>query len=225
MDNQSKKDSINALAVVVEGKILDGQQQDATSFFDKRELDLLDQAKKNGVMPIAPSRASQMFEIFYEGYGCAEIARLNPPFREGDILFIREKYRWDETKATNYFKLQNQVIDRVAKIKLELIDLIGLQVAVFNKEHKIQALKYLQSGKDEDKPESMISGPTSLKGMIEALQKLTGEDRVMTQKIKSESTVKIESNQPVTLVNPELQSKMLKKLALSEGGNGNSNES
>lgn len=189
---------------------------DGTDYFSEKEKKLLAEVEEEGARPVSPTLAMQLFELFLEGYSCAAIAKINSPFREGDILFLRKKFKWDEEKDAYAYKLQVQMRDKLIKTKLESLEFLTNSLAVIHKMSKEKQLRYLQTGKEEDIPETWITGPAAYKSMLEAVQKLTGEDRVTTQNIKSESKVTVESNQPITLIGNELQSKMLKKLALSE---------
>lgn len=184
--------------------------------FTVREKEVLAKTEKDGIIPIASTRAAQMFELFLEGYTCAAIAKINPPFREGDLLYLRKRYEWDRNRDEFTFNLQVQMGSKLAKAKLESLEFITNQMAVVHKEFREKSLKYLQTGKEEDKPEHWITSPSAYKGLLEAMQKITGEDRVTSQNIRSEAKVTLESSQPITIITPELQTKMLKKLALTE---------
>lgn len=186
---------------------------DGTSLFSQREKDILAETEKRGVKPISPTLAAQFFELFLEGYSCQQIAKQNPHFSEGDILFLRKKRNWDSDRDHYAYNLQVQIREKLIKQRLESLEFLTNMLSVTHKEHKEKVLRYLQTGKEEDRPENWITGPSAYKGILEAIQKLTGEDRVTTQNIKSESKVTVESNVPVTVISPELQTKMLKKLS------------
>lgn len=189
---------------------------DGLELFSEKEKALLAEVEKDGIRPVAPSLAMQLFELFLEGYSCAIIAKQNSPFREGDILFLRKKFKWDENRDKYAYDLQVQIREKLIKQKLESLEFLTNMLTVTHKEHKDKMLKYIQTGKEDDRPDTWVTGPSAYKGVLEAIQKLTGEDRVTTQNIKSESKVTVESNQPITVIGEQLQSKMLKKLALSE---------
>lgn len=186
-----------------------------TSLFSEREKKVLLIAEDQGLRPISPTLAMQFFQLFLEGYSCSEIAKVNLPFREGDILFLRKKFKWDEERDAYAYNLQVQMRDKLIKTKLEALEYISNSLAVVHKIHKEKQMRYLQTGRPEDEPETWITGPTAYKSMLEAIQKITGEDRTTTQNVKSESKITVESNQPITLISEELQSKMLKKLSSS----------
>ena len=183
--------------------------------FTPRERDVLAKNELDGVKPVSATRASQMYELFLEGYTCAAIAKINPPFSEGDILYLRKRYEWDRNRDEFTYNLHVQMGEKLKKAKLESLEFITNQMAVVHKEFREKSLKYLQTGKEEDKPDHWITSPAAYKGLLEAMQKITGEDRITSQNIKSETKVTVDANQPITIISPELQTKMLKKLALS----------
>lgn len=189
---------------------------DELAIFTVKERKALEEIEASGSRPISQTLALQFFELFLEGYTCYDIAKQNPPFKEGEILFLRRKYKWDEAKDDYAYKLQVQIRDKLIKQKLESLEFLTNMMAVTHKDQKEKTLRYLQTGKEEDRPETWITGPTAYKSVLETIQKITGEDRISTQNIKSESKVTVESNQPITVLSPELQSKMLKKLAMAE---------
>ena len=121
------------------------------SLFTERERGVLEKAEKEGIRPISPTLAAQMFELYLEGYSCEQIAKVNAPIREGEILFLRKKYQWDENKDNYCFNLQSQMRDKLMKQKLESLEFLTNMLAVTHKEHKEKSLRYLQTGKEEDK--------------------------------------------------------------------------
>lgn len=182
----------------------------------KDESSLLLKGEEEGTRPIAPSLSSQLLNLFLEGYSCAEIAKNNKPFSEMDILVCRKKYKWDDEKDKYAFDLAKQVREKLIKQKLESLEFLTNVLSVTHKKHKDQMIKYLQTGKEEDMPENWASSPTTYKSILETIQKITGEDRVSTQKITSEATVKVEGNVTSTAaLHPELQAKLLRRLSES----------
>lgn len=57
------------------------------STLTERERGALAKAEEEGVRPISPTLAALMFELYLEGYSCEQIAKVNAPFKEGEILF------------------------------------------------------------------------------------------------------------------------------------------
>jgi hypothetical protein len=54
----------------------------AESFLNPKELDVWQKAEEKGHLPISPSLSADMFNLFLEGYSCAEIAKRNHPLKE-----------------------------------------------------------------------------------------------------------------------------------------------
>lgn len=180
--------------------------------FSQRELKLLEEVKENGARPISVTLSAEMYHLFLEGYSCAEIAKLNPPLTESDLLYCRMRYKWDDQKDLYALELQRRVKEQFMKTKLESLQFLSNTLAASHKYHNQKLLKYLQSGKDEDKPENLINGTTSYKAIIETIAKLTGEDRI--QKIESKSSVDVNIKSDETkAISKELHSQILAELA------------
>lgn len=179
--------------------------------FTPKEMELLRDADENGAQSIAPSLAVQFFQLFLEGYTCAQIAAQNKSFKEKDILYCRRKYKWDEEKDIYVVSLNQQIRDKLMKQRLESIEFLTNMVAVTHKEHREATLKYLQTGKEEDKPDTWINGAKDYKSIIEIIEKVTGEDKVSKVESKNETTINVVSNG--SAVDPALQSKLLERFA------------
>jgi hypothetical protein len=179
--------------------------------FSQRELKLLEEVKESGARPISATLAAEMYHLFLEGYSCGEIAKQNLPLTEGDVLYCRSRFKWDDEKDLYAFELQRRVKEKLMKTKLESLEFLSNTLAASHKYHNQKLLKYLQSGKDEDKPENLISGTTSYKAIIETIAKLTGEDRI--QKIESKSSVDVNiKNDDAKAISKELHSQILAEL-------------
>lgn len=184
----------------------------------EKELAELQRVTKDGVKPISPTLGAQMLALFLEGYSCNEIAKQNKPFSEGDILYCRKKFNWDEEKERYAFDLNRQIREKLQKTKLESIEFLTNSLAIVHKAAKEKQLKYLQTGKEEDLPKGWELSPSGYKSIFETIQKVTGEDRTSKQEIRSESTVRVEGSlQSSAIITPELQSRMLKRLAAMAG--------
>lgn len=184
--------------------------------FTEKELITLKETKEAGLKVISPVLASQFYELFLEGYNCAAIAKNNPPFKEGDVLYLREKHKWDESKELYATNLHIQIRDKLIKQKLESVEFLTNAIAVAHKSLNAKMLKYLQTGQEEDMPsEVWVTGPASYKSILETLQKITGEDRITTQNIKNETTVVVKSEQKQVMDETKKKT-MLRKLSGEE---------
>lgn len=182
------------------------------SLFSERELELIKHTRETGMKAIAPSLSSQMFQLFLEGYSCAEIAKMNPPFGEGDILICREKFNWDKEKDLYIMELQNRVKDKLLKTKLESLDFLTNTLSASHKYYNQKMLKYIQTGKEDDKPENLIAGPKAYKDIVESITKLTGEDRITTQNINKSVVVETKKSDSAIDITPQDRKEKLKKL-------------
>lgn len=186
----------------------------ALESWSKREIECLEKTKEIGPKPISPTLASQMFNLFLEGYTCADIAKLNKGFTEGDILYCRLKYGWDEQKDDYARQLTYQVQQKLMKQKLESVEFLTNMLSVIHKEHKESIMKFLQTGDTEQLPK--IGSLKQYKDILDALAKVTGEDSVkkvkLEGKVEHEGSVKTDGPASIT-ISPELQTKLLQALA------------
>ncbi len=183
-----------------------------------KELDTLKAIEESGAKPISTTLATQMFQLFLEGYTCAEIAKQNKGFTEGDILYCRKKYKWDNERDEYVIQLNNQIKQKIMKQKLESAEFLTNMLSVIHKEHRDVMLKYLQTGNPDDLPK--IGSLRTYKEVVEILSKITGEDSTkrikLDAKIQQDTNVKVENPGGLQL-SPELQTKLLKALSdLSE---------
>jgi predicted transglutaminase-like cysteine proteinase len=111
-------------------------------------------------------------------------------------------------------ELASRTRERLLKHKLEAIEFITNQLSVVHKSENEKMMRYMQTGKEEDKPETFITGSTSYKTLIEILQKITGEERVTKQEIKTQSSVNVnvQSTENVKITD-NMQSQILAALA------------
>ena len=133
MEEESQEQEENSPAIV--------------SGFSFRELEVFKEVEIVGFKPISPTLSAQLFELFLEGYSCAEIARKNPSFSEADILNCRKRHNWDDNKDRYAYDLQLQVREKLVKQKMESIEFLTNMMAVTHKAHKDKMMKYLQTGR------------------------------------------------------------------------------
>ena len=178
----------------------------------QRELEVLKTTEVVGAKPISATLSSQMFSLFLEGYSCAEIVKQNKFFTEGDILYCRKKYKWDEERDRYAADLNDQIKQKLTKQKLESVEYLTNLLAIIHKESKSAVLKYLQTGNTDDLP--AIGSLKTYKDIVETLSKITGEDSVkkikIDGKITNETTLKADKS---LSINPELQTQLLKMLS------------
>lgn len=194
--------------------VLSEEEQARAAYFTHKERDLLKDAIENGAKPASVTLVNQLYNLFIEGYSCKEIAALNPGLSEKDIIYYRFRNAWDRQREEYSLKLKGQIHEKMIKQKLESVEFLTNMLAVYHKDQRAKMLRYLQTGKEEDRPETWITGSTSYKSIVEVLQKITGEDRVTRQEIKTESKSEVKISGSInTPLTPELQDLLLKRLA------------
>lgn len=152
-----------------------------------------------------------MLNLFVNGSTCLEIQNLNQGITEKDVVYCRVRNRWDEQREEYVQSLTQKIKIKLLNQKLESLDHVTNVLQAYHKSENEQLLRYIQTGKEEDRPKTWINGSSTYKATIEILQKLTGEDRV--QKIKTEQNINVQSNQTIEVLTPELQDVLLKRLS------------
>jgi len=180
-------------------------------YFTDQEWTSLEAIADKGVRPIAPTLAADMLNLFMENYSCSEIAKINKGLSEIDVLYCRYKYNWDEQRDKYAKELQEQVVQKLMKMKLESMEFLTNMLSVLHKDERQKMMTYLQTGKEEDKPKSWVNGIGAYKSIIETLQKLTGEDKVQKHEVKAEHRI-ISSPEIKKAITKEVQSSLLKQL-------------
>src|SRR5579871_5000532 len=99
-------------------------------FFTDKEWQLLLAAEENGVKAISPTLSAEMFNLFLENYSCAKIAEINKGFSETDVLYCRYKYNWDDQRNDYASMLQQQVLQKLQKVKFESLEFLTNMLAV-----------------------------------------------------------------------------------------------
>lgn len=154
--------------------------------WSENEKALLSDALTNGVKVISISLSNRMYQLFLEGYTCAEIANLNPPFTEKDVLYIRYRQKWDQKRDEYALTLQERIKQKIIKQKLESIEFLTNLLSVIHHAHKDSFLKFLQSNKEGEEVElPKLPSIKIYKDILEALDKVVGADK----KVKVEGTM------------------------------------
>ena len=185
------------------------------ALFSDKEWAMLETVAESGAKPVSATLAADMMNLYMENYSCAQIANLNKGFTELDILYCRYKYDWDAKRDQYAHQLQNMVIQKLAKLKLESVEFLTNQLAILHKEEREKVLRYLQTNNPEDKPSIWATNISSYKSLIEALQKITGEDKVQKHEVKAEHKI-VASAELQGAITKEVQSSLLKQLATSK---------
>lgn len=163
---------------------------------------------------IALVTAQKFFELFLGGEAVEEIHRLNPTFPMAAINWLRIKYDWDETKSKHMVALQRQVADKVLKAQLEATSLYSDLISATVRRYGDKIKKYLQTGDEKELGDSIaIDSLFQFTKTVEALQKVTGQDRNI--KINKQETLDVNLSVKTEgpALSPEASAKILSIMA------------
>ena len=128
---------------------------------------------------LATALSVKLFELFLHGVDCAEIVSINRgSYSIEQILEARVRDRWDERRNEYLETLFNGVVGRFSQAQAESISFLTDLLASAHKMHGIKLKAYLQTGNEEDLGDFRINGWQNYKGVVDALMKLTGQDKV-----------------------------------------------
>lgn len=167
----------------------------------------------SGRQRIATVTSMKLYELFLSGSSVEEIWKLNQVFDRQAIQWARIYDKWDEQRDLYVQELQAGIKDRVLKAHMEAAELVSVMMAATNKRYGTQVKKYLQSGDVKDL--DGVSLPSNVQGVmkaIEALQKITGQDRKVH--VTKEETLNVNVNSTSTEgLSPEAAAKVLSIIA------------
>ena len=123
---------------------------------------------------------AKLFSLFLNGKRPEEIRRLNPAISLGQIVAARIEGDWDKRREDHLDNLLNATSQRVQQATLQTADLVCDMLAVADREHGDKLRRYLQTGDEKELGDLRVDSIFSLTKTIEALQKLTGQDRKST---------------------------------------------
>lgn len=181
--------------------------------YTENEVRLITMAEKYGCRVIAPETATKLYQVFLQGYSCAEISRQSKVWREEEVLWARKMYNWDLLRSEYASKLHSRVQDQLLKTKAEAVEFFSNMLNITHSEHKEQMLKYMITRDEKDKPTSWVSNPRDYKQVIEIMKLITNESPVVKTEAKSTTKVEVEVTGNNQILTPELQSKLLAMLA------------
>jgi hypothetical protein len=184
--------------------------------FTEREWTLLSTVADTGVKPISPSLSAEMLNLYMESYSCEQIAHMNKGFAEVDVLYCRYKYDWDGQRDRYAKQLQEQVVQKLAKLKMESMEFLSNMLSILHKDEREKMIAYLQSGREEDRPKIWATNITTYKSVIETIQKLTGEDKIQKHEVKAEHRM-IASPELKKAITKDIQTSLLRQLVTGPG--------
>ena len=148
--------------------------------------------------PLAPSLNAKLFNLFLQGKTCEEIRRLNPQLGLGEIVAARLAGDWDARRDEHLDQLLTATSLRVQQATLETADFVCDILAVTARQHGDKLRRYLQNGDENELAGVLkVDSMKQLKEAIEALQKLTGQDRQQVVKQTGTVTVNHQPAEPI----------------------------
>lgn len=158
---------------------------------------------------IAPSRSTEMYQLFLNGKTCEEIARLNPGFNLGQVVRARVEDDWDERRDRHLADLLENARSVVQQRQMESIMFLTDYMSAMHKVFGDKMKKYIASG-DITELEGIPFNFKQYKEILELMLKLTGQDK---KEVKGEILHKHTAEQPVptaaTGLTPEKAAQLL----------------
>lgn len=154
---------------------------------------------------------AKLFSLFLNGKRCDEIRRLNPAISLGQIVAARIEGDWDKRREDHLDNLLNATSQRVQQATLQTADLVCDMLAVADREHGDKLRRYLQTGDEKELGGLRVDSIFNLTKTIEALQKLTGQDRKSTVEHRGQVLYSTDT-EPKSQPTPEQANAVLKLL-------------
>lgn len=148
--------------------------------------------------PISPHTAVKLFELFLAGRSCEDIRRLNPQFTLGQIVHARIEHEWDRQLEEHLEGLYRNASSRLQQVQVETAVTLANILAAKNRIYQDRVLKFIQSGDEEHLRDLGLAGLDGYRKLIEALQKLTGQEGVRTVKAEVVHRGEISTDRPAT---------------------------
>lgn len=133
---------------------------------------------------VAPAFGASMFALFLNGKSCEEIHRLNPGLTLGQVVSARVQGEWDRRRDEYAQDLLDRAAERLEQSTLASADFLQDMLAVARKKHGDALKRYLQDGNEAHLKDTMtVDSIDAFKKVVEALQKLTGQERQQTVRV------------------------------------------
>lgn len=159
--------------------------------------------------PISTGTAMALFQLFLNGRSLREIYDLNQHFSFGQVVHAAVDGRWaDHRKVYLDTLFANQTL-RAQQVAAEGAEFTGDIMAAAHKLHGAAVRKFLQSGDVADLGAMGIGSLAQYQKVAELHQKLTGQDKVQTQKVsgtvkhKHEHSVRMIPTAPPPAITPQ----------------------
>ena len=158
----------------------------AEKVLTKKEQEAYLKYVEAGKPPLAPSKASDFFQLFLGGHTCDEIAKLNPAYGLGIIVRARIDFNWDLARDEHLENLLTNIKQVAQQSQLGAIRFVSDGLAVYQRLVGEKFERYLQSGDADQLGEFKDMGFKQYKELLELLLKLTGQEGATTKKVSGD---------------------------------------
>lgn len=130
---------------------------------------------------LSPDTQARFFALYLKGETLEEIVRLNRGFSLGQLAQARIEGDWDVRRDEYLQELFAGARSVVQQATMESIRFIADQLSAVHKRFGEAARRYIQTGDDKDYKAFGIDDIRSYKTAVEALQKITGQDKKVVE--------------------------------------------
>ena len=154
--------------------------------------------------PLSPSLEAELFQLYLNGVGLEDIARLNKGLRLGAIARSAVEGDWYEKRRNYADSLLEAVVPRVQQVQAEAIVFAADLLAAAHKLHGNKIRRFLQTGDESELGDFSIRNIDQYRRSTEVLLKLTGQDNKSPQRreIRSEQPM-VKEYVPATIAVPQ----------------------
>lgn len=140
--------------------------------FTNREIRAYERYKEKKGAPISPDTALNFFRMYLEGYSLTDIHSKHRAWPLGALVDACIRYGWKDKKEEYLDTLQNQVMERLGKIKLESLNFALDMATVAHKQFRDEMMKYVQNPDDEKPPKIRIKSIREYKELMNIIMSL-----------------------------------------------------
>lgn len=154
---------------IVEAKVV-------SNHLNVREQSAYDEHMRHQNAPLSPSLEAELFQLYLNGVGLEDIARLNKGLRLGAIARSAVEGDWYQKRRDYADSLLVSVVPRVQQIQAEAIVFAADLLAAAHKLHGQKIRRFLQTGDESELGDFKVSTIDQYRKGAELLLKLTGQD-------------------------------------------------
>lgn len=139
-----------------------------------------DKSLRGGRAPLAPTFNQKLYELYLQGFPCAEIVTSNPGLDLGAVIRARVDGDWDARRDRYTAGLLNESANTLKQTAAESLKFLSLVLTVAHKEHGEKLRRYLVSGDPKDLGDFKIESFKGYKIIIDTIAQLIGANQKST---------------------------------------------